>query len=85
MHVQIRSLTEPTVSFTLRQPIINYSKLLHVIWTKLNNKDIQLITEVEKIENKKMIYTNSEKFDFLGVRDLRTEAEVDQLYVASVV
>jgi len=57
-------------------------ELLTHLRTKLNNKDIQLITEVEKIENKKMIYTNSEKFDFLAekypnLKDLKARLDLD--------
>ncbi len=57
-------------------------ELLTTLRTNLNNKDIQLITEVEKVENKKMIYTNSEKFEYLAekypnLRELRKRLDLD--------
>lgn len=57
-------------------------ELLTYLRAKLNNGAIQLITEVEKIESKKMIYTNSEKFDFLAekypnLRDLKQRLDLD--------
>jgi hypothetical protein len=41
-------------------------ELLTFLRTNLNNGKIQLNIEVEKIEDKKMIYTNKEKFDYLA-------------------
>lgn len=57
-------------------------ELLTTLRTNLNNKDIQLITEVEKVENKKMIYTASEKFEYLAekypnLRELRKRLDLD--------
>ncbi len=57
-------------------------ELLTTLRANLNNKDIQLITEVEKVENKKMIYTNSEKFEYLAkkypnLRELRKRLDLD--------
>lgn len=57
-------------------------ELLTYLRTKLNNGKIQLITEIEKLEDKKMIYTNSEKFEFLAdkypdLRELRTRLNLD--------
>lgn len=57
-------------------------ELLTYLRTKLNNSKIQLITEIEKMEDKKMIYTNSEKFEFLAdkypdLRELKTRLNLD--------
>ena len=57
-------------------------ELLTHLRTKLNNSKIQLITEVEKIENKKLIYTNSEKFEYLAgkypnLKDLKLRLDLD--------
>ncbi len=57
-------------------------ELLTYLRSKLNNGKIQLITEIEKAENKKMIYTNSEKFDFLAekypnLEELRSRLDLD--------
>lgn len=57
-------------------------ELLTYLRTTLNNRRIQLITEVEKVENKKMIYTNSEKFEFLAekypnLRELKMRLDLD--------
>ena len=57
-------------------------ELLTYLRTKLNNNSIQLITEIEKVENKKLIYTNSEKFDYLAekypnLRDLKKRLDLD--------
>ncbi|MCK5102489.1 MAG: hypothetical protein KAR17_06725, partial [Cyclobacteriaceae bacterium] len=57
-------------------------ELLTYLRTNLNNGKIQLITEIEKVEDKKMIYTNSEKFEFLAekypdLRDLKKRLDLD--------
>ena len=57
-------------------------ELLTHLRTKLNNRKIQLITEIEKFEDKKMIYTNSEKFDFLAekypnLHELKSRLDLD--------
>jgi DNA polymerase-3 subunit gamma/tau len=57
-------------------------ELLTHLRTKLNNNKIQLNTEIEKIENKKLIYTNSEKFDYLAEKypnllDLKKRLDLD--------
>jgi len=57
-------------------------ELLTDLREKLNNGTIQLVTEVEKVENKKMIYTNSEKFDYLAekyphLRELKKRLDLD--------
>ena len=57
-------------------------ELLTYLRTTLNNRRIQLITEVEKVKNKKMIYTNSEKFEFLAekypnLRELKMRLDLD--------
>lgn len=57
-------------------------ELLTHLRTKLDNGNIKLITEIEKIENKKLIYTNSEKFDHLAQKypmlvELRNRLELD--------
>ena len=57
-------------------------ELLTYLRTTLNNRRIQLITKVEKVENKKMIYTNSEKFEFLAekypnLRELKMRLDLD--------
>jgi DNA polymerase-3 subunit gamma/tau len=40
-------------------------ELLTHLRKKFNNGNIKLVTEVERFEDKKLIYTNSEKFDHL--------------------
>jgi len=57
-------------------------ELLTYLRTKLNNSNIQLNAEVEKIEDKKLIYTNSEKFDYLAekypnLKDLKSRLDLD--------
>lgn len=57
-------------------------ELLTFLRSKLNNGKIQLITEVEKIENKKMIYTNKEKFEYLAekhpnLKELKMRLDLD--------
>ncbi|MCG8311537.1 MAG: hypothetical protein MI975_29390 [Cytophagales bacterium] len=57
-------------------------ELLTHLRTKLNNRDIRLITEIEKIEDKKLIYTNSEKFDYLAekypkLKELKARLDLD--------
>lgn len=57
-------------------------ELLTYLRTKLNNSNIQLITEIEKVENKKLIYTNSEKFEYLAekypnLKDLKSRLDLD--------
>ena len=57
-------------------------ELLTYLRSTLNNRNIQLKTEVEKIENKKLIYTNSEKFDYLAekypnLRELKKRLDLD--------
>jgi len=57
-------------------------ELLTHLRTKLDNGKIKLITEVEKIENKKMIYTNSEKFEHLAakypmLKELKNRLDLD--------
>ncbi len=57
-------------------------ELLTTLRTKLNNGKIQLKTEVEKIESKKMIYTNKEKFDYLAekhpnLKELKMRLDLD--------
>ena len=57
-------------------------ELLTHLRTKLNNHNIQLNTEIERIENKKLIYTNSEKFDYLAEKypnliDLKKRFDLD--------
>ena len=57
-------------------------ELLTYLRTKLNNSNIQLVTEIEKIENKKLIYTNSEKFDYLAekypaLKQLKSRLDLD--------
>jgi DNA polymerase-3 subunit gamma/tau len=57
-------------------------ELLTHLREKLNNGNIMLITEVEKTENKKLIYTNSEKFEYLAgkyplLRDLKSHLDLD--------
>lgn len=74
-------LTLPN-SFQLKTIETLQQELLTYLRSSLNNNKIQLITEVEKIENKKMIYTNSEKFKFLAekypnLRELRTRLDLD--------
>ena len=57
-------------------------ELLTYLRTKLNNGKISLHTEVEKTEDKKMIYTNSEKFDYLtkkypALKELKARLDLD--------
>ena len=57
-------------------------ELLTYLRTKLNNSKINLTTEVEKIESKKLIYTNSEKFDYLAdkypnLKELKSRLDLD--------
>jgi DNA polymerase-3 subunit gamma/tau len=57
-------------------------ELLTYLRTKFNNGDIKLMTEVEKFEEKKLIYTNSEKFDYLAekypqLRKLKKKLDLD--------
>lgn len=57
-------------------------ELLTHLRRTLNNSKIRLKTEVEKIENKKLIYTNSEKFEFLSekypnLKDLKARLDLD--------
>ena len=57
-------------------------ELLTYLRSKFNNGNIRLVTEVEKIEEKKMIYTNSEKFDYLAekypyLRKLKARLDLD--------
>ncbi len=40
-------------------------ELLTHLRKKFNNGQIKLVAEVEKFEDKKLIYTNSEKFEYL--------------------
>lgn len=60
----------------LQQELLTYLRM------KLNNSKIQLITEIEKVENKKLIYTNSEKFEYLAekypnLKDLKSRLDLD--------
>ena len=69
-------------SFQLKTIEDVQQELLTTLRTKLNNKDIRLVTEIEKAEHKKMIYTNSEKFEFLAekypnLRDLKQRLDLD--------
>lgn len=57
-------------------------ELLTYLRSKLKNGKIQLITEIEKAENKKLIYTNSEKFEYLAekypnLKELRSRLDLD--------
>jgi chromosomal replication initiation ATPase DnaA len=57
-------------------------ELLTELRTKLNNKHVKLVTEIEKAEHKKLIYTNSEKFEFLAdkyprLRNLKQRLDLD--------
>lgn len=57
-------------------------ELLTYLRTKLNNNSIQLNTVIEKIEDKKLIYTNSEKFEYLAkkypkLKDLKAHLDLD--------
>lgn len=57
-------------------------ELLTHLRTILNNSKISLVTKVEKIENKKLIYTNSEKFEYLAekypnLKDLKTRLDLE--------
>lgn len=57
-------------------------ELLTELRTKLNNKNVKLVTEIEKAEHKKLIYTNSEKFEFLAdkyprLRNLKQRLDLD--------
>lgn len=50
--------------------------------TQFNNGKIKLVTEVEKFEEKKLIYTNSEKFDYLAekypeLRKMKQKLDLD--------
>ena len=56
--------------------------LLGHLRNKLKNKNISLLTEIEKHENKKMIYTNKEKFEHLAgkypiLKKLRSRFDLD--------
>lgn len=57
-------------------------ELLTHLRTKFNNGSIKLVTEVEKFEEKKLIYTNSEKFEYLAekypeLRKLKARLDLD--------
>lgn len=57
-------------------------ELLTTLRTNLNNGKIQLKTEIEKIESKKMIYTNKEKFEYLAekhpnLKELKMRLDLD--------
>lgn len=57
-------------------------ELLTYLRSELDNRNIQLKTEVEKAEEKKLIYTNSEKFQYLAekypnLRTLRQRLDLD--------
>ncbi len=57
-------------------------ELLTYLRSNLKNGNIQLITEIEKAENKKLIYTNSEKFEYLAgkypnLKELRSRLDLD--------
>jgi chromosomal replication initiation ATPase DnaA len=43
-------------------------ELLTHLRKKFNNGNIKLVTEVERFEDKKLIYTNSEKFRSFGTK-----------------
>lgn len=50
--------------------------------TQFNNGKIKLVTKVEKFEEKKLIYTNSEKFDYLAekypeLRKMKQKLDLD--------
>lgn len=59
------NLTLPNSFQSLTIEALQQELLTHLRAT-LNNKNIQLKTEIEKVEDKKMIYTNSEKFEYLA-------------------
>lgn len=57
-------------------------ELLTYLRKRFNNGKIRLLTEVEKYEEKKMIYTNSEKFEYLAnkfpqLRILKSRLDLD--------
>lgn len=57
-------------------------ELLTNLRTRFDNGKIKLVTEVEKFEEKKLIYTNSEKFDYLAekypeLRNLKQRLDLD--------
>ena len=57
-------------------------ELLTFLRTNLNNGKIQLNIEIEKMEDKKMIYTNKEKFDYLAekhpnLKELKQRLDLD--------
>ncbi len=57
-------------------------ELLGHLRQQLRNKNINLKTSVEKLEDKKLIYTNKEKFDYLAekypvLRKLRSKLDLD--------
>ena len=57
-------------------------ELLAYIRGALKNSSIRLLVEIEKTEEKKMIYTNSEKYEYLAkkfpnLQSLRTRFELD--------
>ncbi|NJN24806.1 MAG: hypothetical protein HC819_01855 [Cyclobacteriaceae bacterium] len=69
-------------SFQLKTIDDVQQELLTALRLRLNNKNIKLVTEVEKAEHKKLIYTNSEKFEYLAekypnLRDLKQRLELD--------
>jgi len=69
-------------SFQLRTIEDLQQELLTHLRSKLNNGNIKLVTEVEKFEDKKLIYTNSEKFDYLAekypsLRTLKRRLDLD--------
>lgn len=73
-----------TLPNSFQIPIIEgfQQELLTVLRSNLNNGTIQLITEVEKIESKKLIYTNREKFDYLiekhpNLKELKMRLDLD--------
>jgi DNA polymerase-3 subunit gamma/tau len=57
-------------------------ELLAYLRGTLKNSSIRLLVEIEKTEEKKMIYTNSEKYEYLakkypGIQALRSRFELD--------
>ncbi len=57
-------------------------ELLTELRVKLQNNTISLVTEIERQEDKKMIYTNSEKFEYLAnkyplLRELKQRLDLD--------
>lgn len=73
-----------TLPNSFQIPIIEgfQQELLTFLRTNLNNGKIQLITEIEKIESKKMIYTNKEKFAYLAekhpnLKELKMRLDLD--------